>query len=852
MIALLLSALLGTSGTVTFHKISLAPYCEPGPFLDWNDPKSFAGLTFGDKWIYGIPFFLVDPRLNNGRGRVREREVPVNRRATFLFALISVRNENRYAVVKLSGGTELKRPLAGLLPAVQAHPPLYRWHLDLYPVAVHREGKPQTVVSVRFFGADLYALTATASPPESLAPLINRLETVRHQWEEEEKKVKSLEKLASLMKDVGEGAVLPAVPPNSPLSHPIVRLMGKAGLMRNWTALTPDQLVDKEFFNADRFPLTLYLTGEQFYNAVSADGDAVEALITYLRDGGFLVVLPNQPFPFYYDEKGKAVGNASKVGLPVTGGWESPPEGVPLHFEKSPNADAAFQLPDRHPFPQTGDLRWRPMEPPKALLDTFTYQPIWTLKDDKGNSYGEAIAFLEYHKGPLAPGRLLYVWHRLWDEDLMAPLTASVFSFACQEVLKKPPIKKSLILRTAQPVTVDGVLNEPIWTQAPELVLSDIRGRSSPKTVAQLCWDSSYLYIAFACEDDDIWSTKRDRDDFLWEEEVVEAFIDPDGDGLNYFEFQVNPLNTQIDLIIPDSVEGVKDAKKNVMWNCKGFLSAVQVKGTVNKRNDRDEKWTVEMAIPFEGLGIGPEVGKEWRLNLYRIDRPKGSEGDPLLLAWSRCQRWFHEPDRFARVIFAGNPYEEEFRNYRDGSDGSPTWTATAGRWKVVLGQLVGEDSGTDGWIASGIKTGFSWWRDYEVEIRFRVLEFGSDWRDGFWVAFRHQSPSHSYSLNFYGPARRLVQLHKISDGVSTNDENPLAEGSWTGDREDHLLVIRVQGPEIWVALDRRDLIKVRDEGLGGMAPIGSGGVVLSARRWSASQGHTRVAISRFKVSLLK
>ncbi|MCS7223258.1 MAG: carbohydrate-binding family 9-like protein [Armatimonadetes bacterium] len=848
----LLTSLLGTIPGTPFKIVPLAPYCVVGPVLDWNDPHSFAGLPFGEKWLYGVPFYLIDPRLNRGRGFVRNREIPINEPATYLFGLVAAREKLPIAVINFADGTQMERPLTDLFPAIRAHPPLYRWRLDLFYVTVHRKEKPQKVSTVFIKGADLFALTVTSSSPASLDSLINRLKAQQQRWKEEQREMEKLESLATLLKDMGQVAILPAVPPSSPLSHPLVSYLVKTGLTTNWTLLTPQQLIDEDFFNASRFPIALYLTGEQFFYSIKRERDAIKALRNYLRDGGFLIVLPTQPFPFYYDEKGRVVGNALEVGLPVSGGWEGPPEGVNLVFEKTAQPDPAFELPDRFPFPRSGDLRWRPVYPPSGEPVDFTYLPVWTLKDDQGKSYGDAIAFLQYHKGPLAPGRFLYVWHRLWSDNLLPLLARSILHFAAKQVSEKPPLKKSLILRTTEPVAVDGVLNESIWKQTPALLLSDIRGRPYPRTIARLTWDSSYLYIAFECEDDDIWATKTQRDDFLWEEEVVEAFIDPDGDGLNYFEFQINPLNTQIDLIIPDPVEGVKDAKKNALWNCEGFLSAVHVRGTVNKRDDKDDGWTVEMAIPFKSLGIEtPRTGNEWRLNLYRIDRPKGSENDPLLLAWSRCQRWFHEPERFARVLFAGNPYNEDFRSYQEGAEPYPTWKVTEGKWQVRSGQLIGEDSGTDGWIASGIQTGFGDWSDYEVEIRFRVLEYGSDWRDGFWVAFRHQDPSNSYSLNLYGPKMKRVQLHKISNGVSTNDDNPLVDTSWVADQEEHRLLIRLKGPELHATLDGTEIFRIKDENLAGGPPIPSGMVVLSARRWSGSQGHTRVAISQFRVTPL-
>jgi len=50
-------------------------------------------------------------------------------------------------------------------------------------------------------------------------------------------------------------------------------------------------------------------------------------------------------------------------------------------------------------------------------------------------------------------------------------------------------------------------------------------------TVAMMQWDDKYLYIAYECWEDDIWATKTKDDDFIYVEQVMEVFIDPEGRG---------------------------------------------------------------------------------------------------------------------------------------------------------------------------------------------------------------------------------------------------------------------------------------------------------------------------------
>lgn len=417
------------------------------------------------------------------------------------------------------------------------------------------------------------------------------------------------------------------------------------------------------------------------------------------------------------------------------------------------------------------------------------------------------------------------------------------------------PVAQAIVYRTPSPLRIDGNLDEPEWRLSTPLPLADLQGRSAPTTIARLLWDDRFLYIAFECTDPDIWATKTQRDDFLWEEEVVEVFIDPEGDGLNYYEFQVNPLGTEIDLLIPDAVEGVKHGKRNAEWNCQGWRSAVQVRGTVNQRDDKDSGWTAEMAIPWSGMPhpaqLRPNLNVAWRINLYRIERPSGKEGDPLLLSWSKCVRWFHEPERFGRIVFAGNPLADDFRQYPNGSDGRPTWQPVQGQWAMRDGVYYGTDGGTDGFIAQGTQIGLREWRNYEVTVRFRLLSVGSDWRDGFWLAVRFADPDNAYSLNFYHGQGGIVQLHKVRNGISTSNENPMAQARWTPDQEWHEVRVRVEGNRITAWLDGRELFSVVDHNHNGTPPVEHGAIVLSPRRWSHSKGHTQVAFSQVLVRLL-
>ncbi|NOZ29604.1 MAG: hypothetical protein GXP39_16330 [Chloroflexi bacterium] len=208
--------------------------------------------------------------------------------------------------------------------------------------------------------------------------------------------------------------------------------------------------------------------------------------------------------------------------------------------------------------------------------------------------------------------------------------------------------------RTHDPIVIDGRLDEPAWATAEvaPLVRNLDGGPAQFGTEARLLWDDEHLYVAFVCEDPDIWGTMLERDSPLWEEEVVEVFLDANHNGRLYFEFEVSPRNIQLDLMV---VKRPGEPPQTFFeWDCQGWETAVQIDGTLNDRSGRDRGWTVEMAIPLAEIYTAPhppQPGDVWRLGLYRIERPQNTA--PHLYAWSPTRAaTYHIPERFGFLTF--------------------------------------------------------------------------------------------------------------------------------------------------------------------------------------------------------
>jgi len=180
--------------------------------------------------------------------------------------------------------------------------------------------------------------------------------------------------------------------------------------------------------------------------------------------------------------------------------------------------------------------------------------------------------------------------------------------------------------RAEEVMNIDGNITDKEWSASPwSELFTDIEGDLRPAplydTRMKMLWDDNYLYIAAELTEPHIRATLRQRDTIIFHDNDFEVFIDPDGDTHGYYEFEMNAFNTVWDLLLTRPYRDfgqVIDA-----WDIKGLLSGVKIYGTINDPSDLDDKWTVELAFPFDVLkewGNIPVDGTEWRVNFSRVN----------------------------------------------------------------------------------------------------------------------------------------------------------------------------------------------------------------------------------------
>lgn len=189
-----------------------------------------------------------------------------------------------------------------------------------------------------------------------------------------------------------------------------------------------------------------------------------------------------------------------------------------------------------------------------------------------------------------------------------------------------PPVY--ICRRATRPFTLNGRLDKPFWEDAPFTdAFGDIEGPHMPaprfRTRAKMLWDDEYFYFGAQIEGDEIWGHIVDRDAVIFHDNDFEIFIDPDSDTQQYYEFEMNVLNTVWDLFLPvayrDGGSGLNG------YDMHGLRTAVHVDGTVNDPGASNKSWSVEVVIPFAALTEcladkrPPRDGEYYRVNFSRV-----------------------------------------------------------------------------------------------------------------------------------------------------------------------------------------------------------------------------------------
>lgn len=189
------------------------------------------------------------------------------------------------------------------------------------------------------------------------------------------------------------------------------------------------------------------------------------------------------------------------------------------------------------------------------------------------------------------------------------------------------------IKQTTDVISVDGVLDEPVWAFAEKTdnfrrVLPTDTGYAEAATEVRLAYNQTNLYVGIICYDPTpgkrpVESMRRDFN-FMKNDNFI-VFIDTYNDFTNGFAFGVSPAGAQWDGVQANG------GTVNLDWDIK-WRSEVR---------NYEDRWVAEFAIPFRSIRYN-EGTPEWGINFSRHD-----------LKLNEKSSWAPMPRQFATATLA-------------------------------------------------------------------------------------------------------------------------------------------------------------------------------------------------------
>ncbi len=208
--------------------------------------------------------------------------------------------------------------------------------------------------------------------------------------------------------------------------------------------------------------------------------------------------------------------------------------------------------------------------------------------------------------------------------------------------------KRLSAVRSATKISIDGVLNEPVWqgantaggfvTYSPSMGLPE-----SQRTEVKVVYDNKAIYFGVILYDtapDSIMRELTKRDDVT--EGNVDWFkisINPYNDGQNLFQFEVSAANVQGDSKRSSASSGGGEQMYHhgdPSWNTVWY----------SKANITKDGWVLEVEIPFSAIRFPKQDVQVWGINFQRTVRRTRET-----TTWNPVDRNFGEESQVGELL---------------------------------------------------------------------------------------------------------------------------------------------------------------------------------------------------------
>jgi hypothetical protein len=202
---------------------------------------------------------------------------------------------------------------------------------------------------------------------------------------------------------------------------------------------------------------------------------------------------------------------------------------------------------------------------------------------------------------------LVLLWVGLLAPESLAALLQE--PVAPQRPSEQRTTRTAAVTRTTEALTIDGVLDEPVWGAAPTIGAL-VQRQPNPGTVpsertdVRLLYDDGHLYIgvtAYDSEPQGVIGTQMARDASLRSDDRIEILLDTFRDQRSAFYFATNPAGALVDGLT--FANGELNTDWDAIWHV--------------RTGRTDEGWVAEFSIPFKSLSF-PAERSVWGFNFSR------------------------------------------------------------------------------------------------------------------------------------------------------------------------------------------------------------------------------------------
>ena len=190
-----------------------------------------------------------------------------------------------------------------------------------------------------------------------------------------------------------------------------------------------------------------------------------------------------------------------------------------------------------------------------------------------------------------------------------------------------------VVPRIASRPVIDGILKDAVWKRAatiPKFTHGSTRIRA--RTGVFLLADEHYLYVAYKCDEREMKKLRaqikpsKKRDLAVWDDDSVELYVDPTGEGGKHYQFLMNAAGA--------------------LYYAEGGGRGTEWQATFDAKAHRDKKfWSAEFGIPFNILGLdGTKPSLSVRMQFSRTAMPERLERTSWRPNWN-------DPKSFGPVI---------------------------------------------------------------------------------------------------------------------------------------------------------------------------------------------------------